>query len=740
MKAFLAVFKKEIKAYVDHPLAYILAIVFLVINHFLFFRAASVEQVMSLRSMFGLLPWMLLFFVPALTMRSWAEERKEQTLSLLLSYPAPVWVVVAGKFVAAWAFITAILLVTVSIPASLSAAGDFDTGVIAAQYLGAILLSGAMVAVGQWASTLSKNQVVAFVIAIGTLVTFYLISLDAVLLSLPYPLNVIGQQLGMLSHVQSLSRGLIDGRDVLYFLSVMAVFGALSVAWVFKQKTAPRDPLWRRLQSTVAVIIAIAVVVNLFGQSFTVRFDATAQNIYSLSAATKRILADLDDTVRFTFYRSKKLPTQMELVSRDIQDLLRDYQKFGGRHAELNVKYPDQDEEAAMEAREQGVPAIRFNVLSQDEFTVQEGYIGIVVEFLDKQEVIPFVQSTDDLEYRLSRAILALRSTAKPKVGYVSDFGGKMLEEVAAFAEQLRQNYTIEDVRLSASEEGQAVDQIDESIDVLIIAAPTQAYSEAAIAEVKNFVSRGGKIFWMLPGVTVDTSRLSAAGVKTGLEDILAGAGIEVRQDLVADIRSHETVNFSAGLFTYFYPYPYWVRANTGRHVLAGNIQQVMLPWPSSVMLDESAPGDAYPLVETTPQGVRFTSNFQLSPDRLPDFTSLETASYTLAAAVENIPAAEGQPAGRWVIVANSEFLGDSMLAQFPQNGSLALNAIDWLSQNDALVAIRSKQSQPAAMIWPSKSAQTAAKWGNTVGAPIVVGLVGAVWLYRRRKYINSTN
>lgn len=739
MKVFFAVFKKEIKAYVDHPLAYILAIVFLAINHFLFFRAAAVEQVMSLRSMFGLMPWMLLFFVPALTMRSWAEERKEQTLSLLLSYPAQVWVIVAGKFAAAWAFVSAILLVSLTIPVSLGQAGDFDIGVVVAQYVGAILLAGAMVAVGQWASSLTKNQVVAFVVAIAVLVGFYLISLDAVLLSLPYPLNVIGQQLGLLSHFQSMTRGLIDLRDVLYFISLIVVFGALSVAWLYRQKTASHDPLWRRLQSTVAVIIAISVVVNLFGQSFTVRFDATAQNVYSLSGATKRILADLDDTVRFTFYRSKKLPAQMELVSRDIQDLLRDYQKFGGRHVEMSVKYPDQDEDVAQEAREAGIPAVRFNVLSQDEFTVQEGYAGISIEFLDDRETIPFVQVTDDLEYRLSRAIMTLRSSEKPKLGYVSDFGGKALEEIGAFSEELRQNYTVEQIRLSASEEGQSVDQIDETIDVLVVAGPTQTFSEPALAEIRAFIARGGKILWLLGGTTVDTSRLSAANVTTGLESILAGQGIEVQKDLVADIRSHETVNFSAGLFTYFYPYPYWIRANTTRHVLVGNVQQVMFPWPSSLKLAEGEQGPT-PLVQTTAQGAHFTSNYQLSPDRLPDFTNVETGMFTLAAARENVPSDEGNPSGRWVVVANRDFLDDSMLGQYPQNAAFALNAIDWLSQNDALVAIRSKQSRPAAMIWPSKGAQSAAKWGNTVGAPVFVGLAGAYWLWRRRRYINSSN
>ncbi len=737
MKAFFAVFRKEIKSYIDHPLAYILAVVFLVINHALFFNTAFLEQVLSLRSLFNFLPWILLFFVPALTMRSWAEERKEQTLAQLLSYPVPVWVVVAGKFAASSAFVSTLLLSTLTIPLSLSVAGDLDGGVVAAQYIGALLLAIAMVAVGQWTSTLSKNQVVAFIISLAVLFGFYLISLDFVLLSLPYPLNIVGQQLGMLSHVQALSRGLIDARDVLYFLSVIVVFGALSVAWLLRQKTSTTDPAWKKIQSTVALVIAISVVINLFGQSLTVRIDTTQGNVYSLSSATKTILADLDDTVRFTLYRSKKLPTQVELVSRDISDMLNDYAKFGGRHVEVSVKYPDQDEDAQAEASERGIQRVRFNVLRQDEFTVQEGYIGLTAEFLDKREVLPLIQSTDDLEYRLSRAILSMMNDKKPKVGYVSDFGGKSLESYASFTEQLRANYLIEQISLSAAEEGAQVEQIDESVDVLIIAGPTSKLTDAALDEIRTFIGRGGKILWLLPGVSVNQSNLSATPTDTGLESILAASGVQLQKDLVADLSSHETVNFRSGMMSYFFPYPYWLRAVTGRHVLVGNIQQLIMPWPSSLVLDDNATGIS-PLIRTSDQSARFTSNFRLSPDSLPDFTGADLSSRVLAAAVESVPAEEGNPEGRWVVIANTEFLDNSIVDQYPQNIPFALNAIDWLSQNDALVSIRSKQSQPPAMIFASKRQQSLVKYGNVAGMPVLVAIIGAAWLYRRRRYIQS--
>lgn len=735
MTSFFAVLKKEIKGYVDHPLAYILAVVLLAANAFLYFRSSVVENVASLRSMFSLLPWLFLFFIPALTMRAWAEERREQTLSLLLSYPVRLWEVIAGKLKATSIFVSAIILATVTIPFSLSKAGDFDAGAVFAQYLGAMLLASAMVAVGQWASTLSKNQVVSFIVSIAVLFAFYLISLDMVLLAMPYPLNVIGQQLGMLSHYNAMSRGVIDVRDVLYFVSVIFIFSLLSYAWLVRIKSAAASPAWRKLQATVSILVAICIVINLFGQSWTVRFDLTKQHVYSLSGATKSVLRDLDDSLRITLYRSKKLPTQVELVSRDIQDLLADYRKFGGSKVDLTIKYPDQEQDIATEARQKGIPTIRFNIVQQDEFTLQEGYLGLTMEYLDKRETIPFIQTIDDLEYRLTRGILAMQDDKKPRVGYVSDFGGKGLDAWSSFSQQLREVFVVEQIQLSAAEEGAAVDQIDESIDVLIVAAPTQKFSAAAVAELERYIKRGGKILFFLSGTVVDQQSLNVATQDTGLESLLAKEGVTVQKDVVADLASHETVRFSDGVSQYFYPYPYWVRANVGRHILTGNVQQVMLPWPSSLTIADTINARITPLVSTTEQASHFTSGFKLNPTTLPDFSAAAKQSFVLAAAVEEVPAEEGQPNGRWVVFANDGFLDNSVLDQYPQNMVLTLNAIDWLTQNDALVSIRSKQSQPAALIWESKRQQAAYKWGNIIAVPIILAAFGAFRLYRRRRY-----
>lgn len=740
MKHIFAVFKKELKSYVDHPMAYILAVVFLVINNFLFSRNVIFQNDASLRAMFSLLPWILIFFVSALTMRTWAEERKQQTLQALISYPVKVWEIIAGKYLATVVFVSVVMFLTLSIPFTLSSAGSFSWGVIIAQYLGATLMAMAMIAIGQWASSLTNNQVIAFIISLAILFGFFLVGLETVTISLAYPFNTIAQQLGLLSHFNSMSRGLIDVRDVLYFLSVAAIFLVLSYGWLVKLKSAVKSKEWKTLQTSLIVFIAIAVVINLFGQRFTLRADLTESNIYSLSPVTKRVLADLNDSVRFTLYRSKKLPAEVESLSRDVQDILGDYQKFGGKNVDYSIVYAEGDD--LDQVKKAGIPAIQFNVVKQDQFTLQEGYFGLVIEVLDKKESIPFIQSISDFEYRLTRAMVQMQQESKPKVGYITDFGAIDISQLA-YAKDIRDNYTLQKVTLVPPTDENGVQasvpvQIDPSIDALIVSGPTEPFSAQAIAAIQDYIDQGGNILWALNGANVDQQTLNVAAADTGLDALLAVQGITIKKDIIGDLVSHETITFSNGIVSYLLPYPYWIRASLNKHQLVGNLQQVVMPWSSSISID--GPSDNIkPFIVTSNQSISQNAGMSINPNTLPDFTKMDQLTYTLGLTIEDIPSKNDGELGRWVVISNGQFFNDQMTSQFVQNASLMLNSIDWLSQNDLLLSIRSKQIEPNQLAWKSPSQQAFVKWFNSAGMPVLVVIGGAIWLYRRRRKIYSS-
>ncbi|MYH08648.1 MAG: ABC transporter permease subunit, partial [Gemmatimonadales bacterium] len=181
----LTVAKREFAGYFDHATAYILLVIFLGINFYFYFQEAYLLGEASLRPMLSLLPWLLLFFIPAVCMRSFAEERNAGTLELVLAQPIQVVEFLLGKFLGVLFFLLIAMAGTLGIPLGLTFGADLQWGVVFSQYLGSMFLISALIAVGLWASSLTRNQVTAFIIGVTVSFALYLIGLPTVTLSLP---------------------------------------------------------------------------------------------------------------------------------------------------------------------------------------------------------------------------------------------------------------------------------------------------------------------------------------------------------------------------------------------------------------------------------------------------------------------------------------------------------------------------------------------------------------------------
>jgi len=221
MQQALHVFKKEFSGYFISPIAYIVIAIFLVITGWFFFSTFFLFNQASLRNFFSLLPIVFSFVIPAVSMRLFAEELNVGTYELLLTMPVTFVDVVLGKFLACLAFIAAMLVPTIAYPVLISFLGQLDWGPVAGGYLGALLLGGAFAAVGVFASSLTRNQIIAFIV--GTAVCFALTMLDKMLFFLPKTLLGLLAYLGAGYHFQNIAKGVLDSRDILYFLSVVFI-------------------------------------------------------------------------------------------------------------------------------------------------------------------------------------------------------------------------------------------------------------------------------------------------------------------------------------------------------------------------------------------------------------------------------------------------------------------------------------------------------------------------------------
>lgn len=221
MSPALVISRREIRTYFNSPVAYIVVTVFTLITGYLFFTQLFVERQAELRGFFGIMPLMFMFTIPAVTMRLLADEKGSGTLEMLITMPVRDWEVVLGKFLAAMALLAVSLGLTLVFAITVKLLGPLDRGPVIGGYLGLLLMGGAYVAIGVMTSAFTRNSIVAFIAAFG--ISFGLYVLGRLTQFVPQSLQPVVSYLSIDGHFENIGRGVIDTRDVIYYVSVMAV-------------------------------------------------------------------------------------------------------------------------------------------------------------------------------------------------------------------------------------------------------------------------------------------------------------------------------------------------------------------------------------------------------------------------------------------------------------------------------------------------------------------------------------
>ena len=226
MRQVVHIFRKEFSAYFVSPIAYIVIAIFLLVTGWFFFATFFLNNQANLRIFYALLPIMFAFVIPAVTMRLISEEINVGSDEILLTLPVTFREVILGKFLASVALVVAMLIPTVAYPLTVSFIGQLDWGPVAGGYVGAVLLGAAFSAVGLFASSLTRNQIIAFII--GMAICFTLTLIDKMLFFLPRSLLGVLAYLGADFHFQNIAKGIIDSRDIVYFISIcfIGLYGA----------------------------------------------------------------------------------------------------------------------------------------------------------------------------------------------------------------------------------------------------------------------------------------------------------------------------------------------------------------------------------------------------------------------------------------------------------------------------------------------------------------------------------
>jgi ABC-2 type transport system permease protein len=438
MKTITCIARKEFASFFSSPAAFIFLGAFLAINLFIFFWVETffATNITEIRALFTWMPVLLIVLTGAITMRSWSEERRGGTIEFLLTSPVPPLSLVLGKFIACLGLVTVSLALTLPLPLTVSLLGPLDWGPVVGGYLATLFLAAAYISIGLFVSVKSDNQIVSLITTTIVCSLFYLVGSDLLIAFFGNRGSELLQLFGTGSRFASITRGVIDLRDVTYYLSIMGVFLSLNVYGLEKMRWAgnPGNRHHRAWKIATGLLIANFIAVNVWLAPIGVlRVDLTEGSIYSISETTKNYLRQLKEPLLIRGYFSPQThPLLAPLVPR-LRDLLQEYAIAGGELVRVEFIDPEEHPELEEEAGQRfGIRPVPFQTASKYQAAVTNSYFHILIQYGDQFETLGFrdlievkMRGEQDFDVELRNPEYDLTRTIK-KVLYGYQAGGNL--------------------------------------------------------------------------------------------------------------------------------------------------------------------------------------------------------------------------------------------------------------------------------------------------------------------------
>jgi ABC-2 type transport system permease protein len=413
--------RKEFAAFFASPVAWLFLGAFLAVSLFVFFWVETffARNLGDVRPLFEWMPVLLVFLVAALTMRAWSEERRAGTLEMLLTLPVTPLQLVFGKFLAGLGLVALALALTLPLPLTVSLLAPLDWGPVLGGYLAALALAAAYIAIGLYVSARTDNQIVSLIGTVLVCGVFFFLGSDALTSLFGNRGGEFLKLLGTGSRFDAITRGVIDLRDLYYYLSLVGVFLALNVYSLERLRWAPAnaqadaqagEPAHRRQRWAVGLLAANFLAANLWLHPVGwLRADITEGNIYSISEATRDYLAQAREPLLIRGYFSAQTHPLLAPLVPQMRDLLREYEVAGRGRVRVEFLDPLERPELEQEAGEKfGIRPVAFQTASKYQAAVVNSYFDVVVQYGDQFETLGFrdlievkARSEDDLEVRL---------------------------------------------------------------------------------------------------------------------------------------------------------------------------------------------------------------------------------------------------------------------------------------------------------------------------------------------------
>ncbi|MFW8601891.1 Gldg family protein [Desulfobacterota bacterium M19] len=426
MNQTLSVTRKELKAYFGSPMAALFIGAFLIAALFSFFWLETffARNTADIRPLFRWMPILMIFLVGALTMRQWSEEQRSGTMEVLMTLPVSLRQLVVGKFLAVLALVAIALALTLGLPITVSMLGNLDWGPVIGGYVGALLMASAYISIGLFISSRTDNQIVALILSVLIIGFFYILGSTGITNFMNNETAEFFRALGTGSRFASIERGVLDLRDVFYYVSITIAFLSFNILSLDSKR-------WSRGANTSSYrrgkrIAVILITLNLLAANIwlnkvnNARLDLTENHEYSLSDTTRDLISNLPNPLIIRGYFSEKTHPLLSPLVPKIKDMLREYAIASRGHVQVSFVDPRYDEKMAAEAdQEYGIKPVPFQVEGRYGASVVNSYFNILIKYGDQHVVLGFndlieIQRRGDgrvdvrlrnLEYDLTKSI-----------------------------------------------------------------------------------------------------------------------------------------------------------------------------------------------------------------------------------------------------------------------------------------------------------------------------------------------
>jgi gliding-associated putative ABC transporter substrate-binding component GldG len=480
------------------------------------------------------------------------------------------------------------------------------------------------------------------------------------------------------------------------------------------------------------LIIGIILIINLLSEDLSLRLDFTEDHQYTLSQATKDILENLEQPVTVKAYFSQDLPPNVASVRRDFKDLLIEYANRSNGMFMYEIINPNENEETEKEVLQDGVQAVLINMREKDQIKQQKAYLGAVVKVGDSKEVIPFMQPGTPLEYALSSAIKKISIQQKPTIGILSGQGEAGLDEMTQARGELEIMYDLNEIQWTDST------KISTEIKTLAILRPTDSISQGQLRVLDTFLDNGGNLLLAFNSIKADLQSRYGSLQKTGLEKWLAKKGINVEDNLVADIRCGAvTVQQQQGNFRYMsqVQFPYLpIISKFSDHSIVKGLEGIILPFVSPISYTGDSSLTFTPLAFSSEKSAKMKAPIFFQIEKRWTDQDFPEKGLVLAAAIEG--KISPKSTNKMVVIGNGDFAlsGKESRKQVQKdNLSLLVNSIDWLSDDTGLVELRTKGITNRPLDELEDGTRTLLKYLNFLLPIFIVLLIGFIRMQRNK-------